>query len=159
MLISGGCGTLCFLEQYKVATFVSIPFRSTTHAPLFRQRSVFVSIYSKKILPFESENGFQCQKPGNGLKSAVSGPNQILLKCAVKGTSNALQLGLSIATSVPASNIVSFTTIIILYCVVFVLNTICVILEYSQAIKWQRRNATTAMVLSVEREDRLLSFY
>jgi hypothetical protein len=152
------CNVL-FLELYKVATFVSIPFPGANARSPIPPTPIFVFIYSKKILPLESEIGFQCQKPGNGLKSAVSGPNQILLKCAVKGTSNALQLGLSVATSVPASNILSFATIIILYCVVFVLNTICLILEYSQAIKWQRRNATSAMVVSVEREDRLLSFY
>jgi len=72
----------------------------------------------------------------------------ILLNLLVKGTSNVLQLGVSIATAIPANQLLSSTIIVFIYCVVFVLNIICFILEYSLTMKSQRREATPALGVS-----------
>jgi hypothetical protein len=64
-----------------------------------------------------------------------------MLTIAVKGTSNILQLAVSIATSVPANNFVFSAIIVFLYSLAFVLSTISIILEYSHAMQAQRRNA------------------
>jgi hypothetical protein len=65
-----------------------------------------------------------------------------MLTIAVKGTSNVLQLAVSIATSVPANNFVFSAIIVFLYSLVFVLSTISLILEYSHVHAMQEpRNA------------------
>jgi|SRR5277367_36825 hypothetical protein len=154
------CNLKHSLQRYKIATFISIPFFSSNAHSLIPPTSPFMSSHiQRKDFPLSLKT-FPMSEVWKWVEICSGFPDSdLLLNCAVKGTSNVLQLGLSIVTSVPASNILSFATIVTLYCLVFVLNTICLILEYFQAIKWQRQNATLAMKASAERENRLLSLY